>query len=115
MPDGNNQLVDFFTLLRKLLLAGFPLYSEPSFGTMRTVMSETEKSKGFRFLLTSPFAVVFRVSSEFNQAALILFQFQAEVSPEEFIKDLRKEPIDKAVETVKKHIRVFGCGAGSYQ
>ena len=29
------------------------------------------------------------------------------VSPEEFIKDLRKEPIDKAVETVKKHRDAF--------
>lgn len=29
------------------------------------------------------------------------------VSPEDFIKDLRKEPIDKAVETVKKHRDAF--------
>ena len=66
MPDGTNQLIDFFTLLCKLLLAGFPLYSEPSFGAMRTVMCEAEKSKSLRFLLSIPFAVILRISSEFN-------------------------------------------------
>ena len=66
MPDGTNQLVDFFALLRKLLLAGFPLYSEPSSGAMRTIMSEAEKSKCLRFLLSAPFAVILRISTEFN-------------------------------------------------
>jgi hypothetical protein len=92
MPDGTDQLVDFFALLRILLLTGFPLYSEPSFGTMRTILSEAEKSKCLRFLLSTPFAVILHISSEFNQATLVLFQFQSKVThpmPKSLIESLR--------------------------
>lgn len=43
VSDGTNQPVYFLTFLSKFLLAGFPLYPEPSFGTARTVM---RKPKG---------------------------------------------------------------------
>lgn len=80
MSDGTDQLVDFFTFLCKLLLAGFPLYSEPTFDTMRAIMCEAKECKCYWLPVTSTFATILRMSSEFNQSALTLFQRQPKVT-----------------------------------
>ena len=73
-----DELMDFFAFPCELLPAGFPLHSEFPVLTLRTVVRETKEIKRLRLRSTFS-AVFFRKTSEFNQTALFLLQFQSKV------------------------------------